>query len=84
MSTTRVRPWEQPNLGRVLQEVAPVFVGNARLLFKLCKVRQLAILAKCQDEEVVQLAGLRGGLLLDDARPSPGCLADVVRIPFLL
>lgn len=72
------------DLARVLQHILPVLLRDAAALLQSLQVCELSVLAECEDEEIVELLGLLGPLALDDARASPGCLADVVRVFLLL
>ena len=72
------------HLARVLQKVLPFLITHTRLCLEGFEVSELPVLAKDQDDHVVEALCMFGPLPLDNPGTSPSSLGHAMRVFFLL
>lgn len=67
-----------------LKDAIPFFVRESSSRFQRVDVRDRSVLAKCKDQQVVELFGERGPLSQDDASACPRSFTQIMSVLFLL
>lgn len=67
-----------------LKDAVPFFVRESRSLFQRVDVGDRSVLAKCEDQQVVQLFCERGPLSQDDTGTRPRSFTQIMGVLFLL
>lgn len=67
-----------------LKDAVPFFVQESRSLFQRVDVGDRSVLAKCEDQQVVQLFCERGPLSQDNTSTRPRSFTQIMSVLFLL